>query len=764
MKILLLAFGKGIPGEFVYIPSRYPENFVKDIPGYEIVTFGYNEGVDIRIDLDDDFEEVIKRLPDGWLPDYCVLYDMLFNMLPRGIENAPFPTVGVICDPDWDIPFIKTNVQSVDFVIVGSEEGKRNLEALGANNVAVYHDTGVMVEFFPVAPKKIKDRNYDIFYSGKIEDGTIKGIAHTRWFLKLCDLAEKYEYNILISPPIPDYKKYLEILQDSKLVFSHVRNGILSSRVLDAGSQGTVVLETGDQIRKYFVPHKEYIPVSEDDFSDQVQKYLQNEHTLQEMSDRFHQKVKKEFESRKHFVKLIELADRALNSKKIDRKLSTLHEIEKIMRRGEVYYFSYHRTGTDGHFPEQGTKFLTLSIEKFKKVMATEPSPRAMLNLAVATTSLSVTISDHSLSRNKINEAISMLNTLVETYPSFAVGYFTLGLLHLKMDNKKEALKVFRIALDLFLDKNSMIDQWCLHSREDLAYSWAYHLGSSLDANMLLLSRGEEDKANKNTRNLYRAATLYYICLLENAKGHIYESIEALIESQKLSLYPEEYPEIGKVAFWAADGLALLGLKTEALNMYKKAMSLLPLNIPLRTQFIKFLHVYRMDEEAIVEIKDAFKIAKTVRALSGYVIELKYLIESFGTKNSGTWYYDICRETTLDGWQHKLHEFLSKKPADIRLLRRIIEILQELGRIDRIFEIVENYISRYLEKTDIDNATIFFLNSIYISLRKMCNTRTRAFHQKLNRFKELIGNLESNTKEIEESGVEILTEIGNDGD
>ena len=65
MRVLLLAVGK--------TPLRYDENpyFFEylidkdDNQEIDIVTFGYNEGLDIRISPQDDFDSVINRLPDG---------------------------------------------------------------------------------------------------------------------------------------------------------------------------------------------------------------------------------------------------------------------------------------------------------------------------------------------------------------------------------------------------------------------------------------------------------------------------------------------------------------------------------------------------------------------------------------------------------------------------------------------------------------------------------------------------------------------------
>jgi tetratricopeptide (TPR) repeat protein len=713
------------------IVSQYPENYVKDIPGYEIITFGYNEGVDIQISPEDDFKKVVENFPPNWMPDYCIMYNLTWNLLPKGIEHAPFPTVYLALDWDYHIPLSKTNAESVDFVIVGGDYAKETVKAMGANNVEAFYDCGIMKEFFPSSLSKIKDRKYDIFYTTFIDD--VNHLDRSMWILKLCELSKKY--NILISPHLSSYREYLSLLHDSKLALSHNRDGHMSFRVVEAGSQGTVVLDTGREIKKYFDPNRDYIPITEDDFFRQVDRYLNDEGVLQDMSDRFYSKVIRDFESRKHFVKIVELADKTLKNKQIIRKYNFLSEDERFIRRGEIYYFIYFRGVLDRHFINQDKKLLELSIEEFKKAIAIKPTPRAMTNLAVVTASLNSLYVKDSMIKEKGNEAISILNDVISSYPAYAVAHFNLGLVHLRVGDKEEALSAFTMALTLFRDKESTVDLWCLYSRELEYEKAAFPVGKSLDTNLLLLIRSEKDRANENIRRLYQAATLYYIYCIEKGNGNVYKALETNLEACNL------YPESGLLAMDAAKMLALLGYKKESLTMYKRAIELLPLNIDLKIEYIKLLYLYKMDKEALNEINNTLMITRTVGALGEKATALKTAIESLGRFNSSIGYsHDSCIETILHGWVEALNACLRKDTKNLKLILRIIEIWHELGRTDKIFEIIDDYCNKHLGE-NIPDDIILALKDVYNYLQKACDEWGMSYTKKLNKLNSLISNL-----------------------
>ena len=198
-----------------------------------------------------------------------------------GIEHAPFPTVYIAYDWDYQVHTARTFVESADLTLVFGDFARKALHDLGANNIEIFYPHGAVKDSFSLSPKKIKDRKYDILYTTFVDD-----VIHpdrSAWIHKLCELSEKYKVKIVSHASATDYR---ELLQDSKLAFSHQRFGEMSIRIYEYSSQGTVTVETGAEAGKYFIPNEEYIPVTKENIEMQVKKYLGNEDLLQEMSEK----------------------------------------------------------------------------------------------------------------------------------------------------------------------------------------------------------------------------------------------------------------------------------------------------------------------------------------------------------------------------------------------------------------------------------------------------------------------------------------------
>jgi len=737
-RVLLMGIGKHQIRSA--IPTQFFENYVgKCISGYEIITFGYNKGVDICIKPEDDFNKVVQSLPNGWMPDFCVLPNCEFNFLPVGIEHAPFPTVYIAYDWDYQIHTARTFVESADLTLVFGDFARKALHDLGANNIEIFYPHGTVKESFSLAPKKIKDRKYDILYTTFVDD-----VIHpdrSAWIQKLCELSEKYKIKI-VSHASSDY--YCELLQNSKLAFSHQRFGEMSIRIYEYSSQGTVTIETGAESGKYFLPNEEYIPVTKENIEAQVKKYLENEDLLQNMSERAYKKALEKYEPRKLFIELLEVIYTQLSKNKIStRKFKEYSDDEKFIRRGEIYYYLFFRGVKGGSLllsDNNYVEYLMKSIQEFKKALDIKPTPRALLNLSVANASSYFCLKNHGTYTTNISikESIYMLEELIYSHPSYAMAYFHLGFIHSRLGNYKEALEIFAKALEVFKDLGSHVDPWCIYPAEaDSDPKNNFILGKPLNTALLLLSRGDENKAICNIRNLYQAAIHYYISILYERNGLLYNSVESLRESNNL------YPDSGTVTTQAAKRFALLGFNEEGLAMYKKAIKLLPFDIDLRIEYIRLLYIYKMDWELPDEIKNVFTITKTMALFKDKTVALNDTIKRFNRYHADSKYsHDSCKERILSEWVEILFGYLQKDPKNLKLVSRIIDIWYELGRVNKVFEIIDDYIGKYSEKRNIDNALVPALDKISKHLKTVCNYQAETFKHKLEKLEYFTTNKE----------------------
>lgn len=735
MKVLVLGFGNA-KGRF-NPPSTHCENYItRNMEEHEIITFGYNEGVDIVINPEDGLEKVLERLPNRWMPDLCLLWMAEWNLLPRGIENAPFPTVACMFDWDYNIPYSKTCIESVDLTIVTGDRDKEAVKALGANNVEAFYFSGIMREFINPHPKKMKDRKLDILYTSRIDDFVQPG--RSGWIYRLCSLSDKYHVHVDKSL---NYTEYISLLRESKLVLSYNRHGSMTVRTTDAGGQGTIVLETGNGAERYFVPDEDYICITENNFTEQIERFLNNENALQEMSDKFYEKITKDFEARKRFIETLKFAERCLKNKKLERRFNSYTKYEKCIRRGENYYYAYLGGSSGTFFMNPGSKFLELSADEFKNALAINPTPRVLINLAIVKTTFDFIFHRNELLKNKAKEIIPFLEQAISAYPSYAMSYFHLGIVHLRVGNYREALQVLIDALRLFKDKDSYVDPWCLQNRDYDVFNLL--MRKSLNENLSLLCSRQENGAMDSIRNLYQSITLYAISTIEDEQRNIYKGLQACLESYQL------YPASGLIAWKVAIRLAMLGFKEESLMMYKKAINSLPLNIDLRIEYIKLLYLYQKDKEIVKEIKDAFTLTKTVVALRERTNELKTIFASFQRFSPDTSYFQYdARELLLNSWVEALFICLKANPKDINLIKRIIDIWEELGRTDKILEILEDYTNNHFKESETNGPIQQYFADIYNNLNKKLDMDNRTFSEKFRTLSTFVHQLSPKVKEI----------------
>lgn len=730
MKILLLGIGNA-PVRFDSASFFFENLLDRRDENLDVITFGYNEGVDIRINPEDDFEKVVKALSPDWRPDCCILQGIDYNLLPRGIEKAPFPVVALPFPGDWDLDLIYTKaiVEAADLVIGAGYFDEENLPVIGAGNVEIFYLGSVREKFIDPKPVKIRDRKYDLFYTAT----WFNDITHPErsgWAARLVKLSGKH--NILIETRIKSYEEYILLLRNSKLAFSHVRQGVFSNRVLEAASQGTVPVVTGRDVQRYFQNGTEIVSVGTENFDECVERYLKDEDLLQKMSERAYKNVTDNFISESRFLKLLKVIERNLNQEKnIRRRAVSLGEYESAVRTGEIYFYAYFRTVSGGYFftDKNTSLFLGLSIDEFRKAVEVNAAPRGLINLAVA---MSALLFQHDGNRETVEgakEIISLLEGVTASNPSYIMAYFNLGLLHFRLDNLDAALENFLKLIRLMEDEEYEIDPWCLQNRDFDLFNLL--LQKPLNEKLLSLMKGE--LSSDDIARLYHSSVLFFMSMIYEERGDLYNALDVLMHAHDL------YPSNRLVVKRAAQLSALLGLRQESIALYEEAIKLMPLDLGLRMEMIRFLYLYQRDKEMLKGVNEIKLISSSIKSMRDRTVELKTLMESLGRFNqSSGGLHDPCTEVVLNGMIDSLYSCLKKNPRDIRLLYRIIGVWNELGRIDRIIEIFSDYLASCDGTEGQDEETASILSDIYKYIREATGVRENLMREKLDALERFI--------------------------
>ena len=71
MRVLYLGIGETPTSKA--LPQSWPDRFFgRNVGRHEVITFGYADGLDIRIPPGAPLETVLDALPSGFTPDVCV--------------------------------------------------------------------------------------------------------------------------------------------------------------------------------------------------------------------------------------------------------------------------------------------------------------------------------------------------------------------------------------------------------------------------------------------------------------------------------------------------------------------------------------------------------------------------------------------------------------------------------------------------------------------------------------------------------------------
>jgi hypothetical protein len=185
--------------------------------------------------------------------------------------------------------------------------------------------------------------------------------------------------------------------------------------------------------------------------------------------------------------------------------------------------------------------------------------------------------------------------------------------------------------------------------------------------------------------------------------------------------------------------LAILGLTEESLVMYRKAVKLLPFNIEFRLEYITQLYLCQMDSEAVTEINNILTMTRKVHNFKDKLPLIHKTIKEFTRyQNAPGYAHDICRETTLNNYIKIIYQSLKKRPCDTRLLLRIMKILEDQGRVDKIIEFAEEYTDHCIKAGNITTKQISDIADICNKMKQTADARASSFNGRLSKLKENI--------------------------
>ncbi len=279
--------------------SKHPNydhvgNF-RSIQEADVITVGYASHSDIPIRPTTTLDEVLGKLPEGWIPDIFLSHMLEDHPPPIGIEHAPFPTLFHTQDYDRHFHHCYHLMKLFDAAIALGSCDHSDLAQLGCGQAFVFP----LLLGVNASPKTSLSRKkiLDFYISGKQFDNNE---GKSKSIYKLLQLPENF--NIYVHDGYVHEEFYYHFLRQAKCTFTYVnRWGLINGRALEALSMGCCVLyQEGGELGIFLGPDEGAIPYRDETLSENAMEVIQNWDSKYKMAaERGAHQVRKFFDIKK---------------------------------------------------------------------------------------------------------------------------------------------------------------------------------------------------------------------------------------------------------------------------------------------------------------------------------------------------------------------------------------------------------------------------------------------------------------------------------
>lgn len=265
IRVLVQARNAAPPSSFGIVSA------MKASTHFDVLSVGYQQSDDIHLEPYEDLAHVLGRLPQGWAPTFFHCYQVDSNLMPIGMEQAPFPIIGYVSDYDTRVHTCLYRAKTCDaMVVAGGVDHYEISRGFGLPSVVFPKVVGIHAEAFAQADPDRKD--WDLFSSGTAmtfyqnDKGTL--------VYRLTQLGDRFR--VRIHQGFMESSCYVEQIARVKAVFSFVRRQpVWSSRALEALAGGAVALyQEGGGLELFLGEDEGAVPYREDNIESVVERVI----------------------------------------------------------------------------------------------------------------------------------------------------------------------------------------------------------------------------------------------------------------------------------------------------------------------------------------------------------------------------------------------------------------------------------------------------------------------------------------------------------
>ncbi len=261
------------------LESFEPRERYRDV---ELLTFGPKDRMWVGkrfypFDLEFDpsrgtWEQLRALLPPGWEPDLILFYYPEHEPLPRGIEKAPYPVVGVISD--WNLHFDQLWTMAPFFDAVAADRTGTGIFA-GAGFARTFYWPQYTFRWEWHRPVEGLERDIDVSFVGNLNP-QVQG-DRVPWLERLARLKER-GVRVEIATGVFN-EEYGRILARSKIGFNRSIRREMNLRAFEVCASGALLLMEREnlEVREYLAPGEEVVLYGEDDLEEKILRLLERD-------------------------------------------------------------------------------------------------------------------------------------------------------------------------------------------------------------------------------------------------------------------------------------------------------------------------------------------------------------------------------------------------------------------------------------------------------------------------------------------------------
>ena len=235
------------------------------------VAFDTKGDCDLTVAAIDSWDDIRRRLPHGWRPDFIAL-NLGYTSIPPCLWTTPAPLVGLA--PDWNLLWhhYRRALRRCDLVLTDAP-GVEALAREGLRHARPANLFGCAPELLD-GPRPDGPRDIDVLFVGNLQPA-VQG-ERLAWLGRLARLAGRRKVVIATGIFGADYRA---LLARVRVAFNRSVRGECNLRAMEAAAAGALLFqEAGNrEVADYFRPQHECVFYRDDNLEPLLEHYLDNE-------------------------------------------------------------------------------------------------------------------------------------------------------------------------------------------------------------------------------------------------------------------------------------------------------------------------------------------------------------------------------------------------------------------------------------------------------------------------------------------------------